>query len=145
MSLTQPTAKMSKSHKSDRSRILLSDSPDEIRTKVSLALTDSLPGISYDPEERPGISNLLEICSIFDPSGRSVDRLAEQCSDMQPRLFKDFVSDTIVTGLHGVRDRYKDLMNRSDSYLDKVEEDGAKKARESAKETMDIVKSAIGL
>lgn len=144
MSLAQPTAKMSKSHKSDRSRILLSDSPQEIRTKISFALTDSLPGISYDPKERPGISNLLEICSIFDAAGRDVNSLANECGDMQPRVFKEFVSDTIISGLDGVRDRYLDLMKRSDNYLAKVEEHGAERARQSAQETMDIVKSAIG-
>ncbi|CEJ81325.1 hypothetical protein VHEMI01459 [[Torrubiella] hemipterigena] len=144
MSLAQPTTKMSKSHKSDRSRILLSDSPQEIRTKISYALTDSLPGISYDPKERPGISNLLEICSIFDAAGRDVNNLANECADMQPRVFKEFVSDTIISGLDGVRDRYLDLMKRSDNYLAKVEEHGAERARQSAQETMDIVKSAIG-
>ncbi|KAF8319437.1 Nucleotidylyl transferase [Clavulina sp. PMI_390] len=61
LSLRDPIQKMSKSAKDPKSRILLSDSRDEIARKIRKAVTDSETTISYDPIHRPGISNLLRI------------------------------------------------------------------------------------
>ncbi|RFU74174.1 3-oxoacyl-acyl-carrier- reductase [Trichoderma arundinaceum] len=144
MSLTEPTSKMSKSHKAQRSRILITDTPEEIRSKIATALTDSVPGISYDPANRPGISNLLEILSVFDTEKRGPAQLAEVYAQSSPKALKDAVADTLIAGLNGVRDRYLEV-SANDSYLDMVEREGARKAQESAKETMDIVKAAVGL
>ncbi|KAL7952566.1 hypothetical protein V8C34DRAFT_299043 [Trichoderma compactum] len=144
MSLTEPTSKMSKSHEARRSRILITDSPQDIRSKIATALTDSTPGISYDPATRPGISNLLEIFSVFDSERRSPVQLAQAYADTSPKIFKEAVADALLTGLQGIRDQYLDLSG-NDSYLDKMEQHGARKAQESAKETMDIVRTAVGL
>ncbi|PTB35416.1 uncharacterized protein TrAFT101_011292 [Trichoderma asperellum] len=144
MSLTDPTSKMSKSHKAQRSRILITDTPEDIRSKIGSALTDSTPGVSYDPAARPGFSNLLEIYSVFDAEKRSPAQLAEIYAHTSPKIFKETVSDALIAGLHGIRDRYLDL-SANESYLEKIEKEGARKAQESAQETMDIVKSAVGL
>lgn len=144
MSLTEPTSKMSKSHKAQRSRILITDTPDDIRSKIASALTDSTPGISYDPDARPGISNLLEILSVFDADKRSPAELAREYADSSPKLLKEAVADALLVGLHGIRDRYREL-SANDSYLDMIEREGARKAQQSAKETMDIVRAAVGL
>merc|ERR1711939_634674 len=61
MSLKRPTQKMSKSDADPKSRILITDTREEIHAKVKGAITDSEPGISFDPEKRPGVSNLIEI------------------------------------------------------------------------------------
>jgi tryptophanyl-tRNA synthetase len=135
---------MSKSHPAQRSRILITDTPQEIRSKIATALTDSTPGISYDPATRPGISNLLEILSVFDPEGRTPAQLAQEFAEASPKVFKEAVADALVTGLHGIRDRYLEL-SADDSYLDRIEQHGAQKAQRSAEETMDIVKAAVGL
>lgn len=145
MSLTDPTSKMSKSHELERSRILITDSPGEIRAKIASALTDSLHGVSYDKLQRPGISNLLEILSMFDAQVRTPVQLAEEYSGLNARQFKMLVSDTLIHGLQGIRDRYLQLLDRNDGYLESVEEDGSRKARESAKVTMDLVRNAVGL
>lgn len=145
MSLNEPTAKMSKSNKSERSRILITDSPEQIRKKIGSAVTDSIPGISYHTTERPGISNLLDILSIFDLKGRSGPELGEACRNFTPKQLKDLVQDHVVSGLEGVRDRYAWLLSSEQSYLDKVETEGARKANQSASETMDIVRHAMGL
>ena len=63
-SLKDPTQKMSKSDDDPRSRILLSDSNEAIAAKIRHALTDSVGDISYDPQKRPGVSNLIDICSM---------------------------------------------------------------------------------
>ncbi|KAJ6439974.1 tryptophanyl-tRNA synthetase [Purpureocillium lavendulum] len=145
MSLTDPTSKMSKSHKSERSRILITDTPDEIRAKISSALTDSQAGISYDMATRPGISNLLDILSIFDAHQRSPAELAEAYSQTHPRQFKAMVADSIIQGLHGIRSRFLELLDSDSTYLDYAEAQGARKARENAEETMEMVRSAVGL
>ena len=145
MSLTDPTSKMSKSHKIARSRIMITDSPQDIKSKISSALTDSIPGISYDKNTRPGISNLLDILSIFDTDARSPSQLANDYSDLSPRQLKEMVSDAVISGLDGIRDRYSEFLGSNQSYLDKVESEGARKACESAAETMAIVREAMGM
>ncbi|KAG6109788.1 hypothetical protein E4U13_005659 [Claviceps humidiphila] len=145
MSLSDPTSKMSKSDKTARSRVLVTDSPQEIRAKISSAVTDSITGVSYDPLERPGISNLLAILSVFDAENRTPQQLAEAYSAAHPRHLKETVSEAIIAGLEGVRSRFMKLMDVSNDYLDKVEAEGSRKARQSAEKTMDIVRSATGL
>ncbi|KAF5672398.1 tryptophanyl-tRNA synthetase [Fusarium denticulatum] len=145
MSLQNPTEKMSKSSKSPKSRISIIDSPEEIKAKIKAATTDSIPGISYNREERPGISNLLDIMAIFDPEGRKVQELGEQYSDLSPKQLKEMVSDAVIGGLDGIRDRYTELLDKGDKYLDSIEAIGAEKARKSAEETMQVVREAVGL
>jgi tryptophanyl-tRNA synthetase len=145
MSLSDPTSKMSKSHKLTRSRILITDSPEDVRLKISLALTDSIKGVSYDHTQRPGVSNLLNLLSIFDAEKRSPEQLAETYSTTHPRLFKEMVSDAIILGLQGIGRRYTELMDGDNRYLDQVEAEGARKARQNAEETMSLVRAAVGL
>ncbi|KAM0355382.1 hypothetical protein ACHAP4_007360 [Fusarium culmorum] len=145
MSLNDPTSKMSKSHKSEKSRILITDSPEDIKAKIGSAKTDSIPGITYNQTERPGISNLLDILSIFDPEGRKGVDLAEQYSDISPKQLKDMVTDAVVGGLAGIRDKYLELLDKGDGYLDSVEKIGAQRAQKSADDTMQIVRDSVGL
>lgn len=145
MALNDPSSKMSKSSKSERSRILITDTPDQIRFKIGSALTDSLPGITYDTVTRPGISNLLDILSIFDTQGRSPELLARHFSDLSPRQFKETVTDAVVTGLKGIRERYIALLDSRDNYLDVVAKEGSRKAQKNSEETMCLVREAVGL
>ncbi|PHH68249.1 hypothetical protein CDD82_695 [Ophiocordyceps australis] len=145
MSLTDPMCKMSKSHKSSRSRILITDTPEDIRNKISSALSDSIPGISYDKTSRPAISNLLDILSVFDPQQRTSIELAEDVNKTHIRDFKSMVSDAVIQGLAGVRSRFLDLCDSNSTFLDQVEADGAHRARKNAEETMHLVKVAVGL
>ncbi|KAF5634562.1 tryptophanyl-tRNA synthetase [Fusarium sp. NRRL 52700] len=145
MSLQNPTEKMSKSSKSPKSRISIIDLPEEIKAKIKAATTDSIPGISYNREERPGISNLLDIMAIFDPESRKAQELGEQHSDLSPKQLKEMVSDAVIDGLDGIRDRYTELLDKGDRYLDSIESIGAAKARESAEATMQVVRKAVGL
>ncbi|CAG9944533.1 unnamed protein product [Clonostachys rosea f. rosea IK726] len=144
MSLTDPSSKMSKSHKLDRSRILITDSPEQIKAKIGSALTDSIPGISYDIENRPGISNLLSILSLFDDRKRSAAQLGAAYSDLSPKQFKQIVSEAIIQGFGSVRERYLELLSSDNDYLEKVAAEGARKANQSAEETMSLVREAVG-
>jgi tryptophanyl-tRNA synthetase len=145
MSLTEPESKMSKSDPSERSRILVTDSADDIRRKVSAALTDSLAGITYDVENRPGFSNLLQILAVFDPQGRDPTQLADAYGDIGPKRFKEVVSNAVVDGLAGIRERYQNILNNRQVFLDDVEMEGSIKARKNAEETMELVRDAVGL
>ena len=146
MSLQQPTQKMSKSHADPRSRIILTDTPEEIRKKVMSALTDSTNSVSYDPETRPGVSNLVEMISIFDEAGRTPQEITEELSGANLRTLKETAADAINRGLGNIRERYLEVLAKDDGkYIDHVAEQGAQKARANAEETMDIVRSAVGL
>ena len=146
MSLKEPQLKMSKSHDDGRSRILISDSSEDIAGKIRLALTDSMPGIAYDPANRPGISNLLELMSHFDGQKRAADILAQDCSGMSMRLFKENVAMTISEGLSEIRAKYQRLIASDDShYLEDIGRKGAAQAQYKAQETMLQVREAVGL
>jgi len=78
MSLADPSKKMSKSNSSERSRISLSDNEQVIREKVRRAVTDSDgDSITFDPEKRPGLANLLGIYSAF--TDKEMESILEEC------------------------------------------------------------------
>ncbi len=146
MSLQQPTQKMSKSHADPRSRILVTDTAEEADRKIMAALTDSTNAVSYDPKGRPGVSNLLEILSLLGTQGKTPEALARDMSGADLRVLKRKVSDAVARGIGGIRERYLELLSRDDGrYLDHVETLGARKARANAEQTMDSVRSAVGI
>ena len=146
MSLKSPLQKMSKSHEDPLSRIILTDSPDEIRKKVKHALTDSISGISYNSVQRPGVANLLEILSCFDKEEQSCESLAKEHQRLTLRGFKDLVSDSIIDNLSLIRIKYQRL-TKSDQMgtLKSISQAGAHEARLNAEKTMLRVREAIGL
>lgn len=74
--LSDPTKKMSKSADSDKGVIFLTDSPEQIQTKVMAATTDSAGRISYDKDDQPGITNLLSLLALF--SDRTTESVCEE-------------------------------------------------------------------
>ncbi|KAK0099675.1 Tryptophan--tRNA ligase, mitochondrial [Cadophora gregata] len=146
MSLTSPTTKMSKSAPSPLSRILITDTPTTISQKISSALTDSQNLVTWDPVSRPGVSNLLTLLSSFDEHGRSPQELGEKFEKegMGLGVFKKMVGEAVGEGLSGVRGRFEEVM-REEGYVEEVAMRGAKRARESAEETMVLVREAVGL
>ena len=146
MSLKEPQFKMSKSHQDIRSRIHINDDSEDIGMKIALALTDSITGISYDPANRPGVSNLLDIMSSLSNKGESVIEIAEACKSMSMRVFKNEVARTIVKALESIRERYNHFMQPNNAqYLDDVAAEGSMKAQEMAAKTMNAVRHATGL
>lgn len=146
MSLKEPKMKMSKSHADPRSRVRINDSTEDIATKVRLAVTDSMAGITYQPEERPGVSNLLAIMSYLDDSGRSCEELAYLHQEKNMRMFKDEVVRTADHALAGIRERYNHLLgDAQNEYLNEVAREGAVKARDMAENTMSTVRRVVGL
>ncbi|PSR94593.1 putative tryptophanyl-tRNA synthetase [Coniella lustricola] len=156
MSLTNPTAKMSKSEANPASRVLITDEDDVIRQKLRRALTDSLSEpISYNTTTRPGVANLLEILSILEQkgagakqeTGRTPAEIAVDFASVSSPLktLKERAAEAIIAELRGVRESYNDYLGRNGGkWLDEIESAGAQVARENANRTMKLVKKAIG-
>jgi tryptophanyl-tRNA synthetase len=140
MSLTDPTAKMSKSDPSPRSRILLKDTPDEISKKVRGAVTDPGSEIVYDRVAKPGISNLLELFSVF--SGRPIADLVSEFGSGGYGRFKEAVAEAIAEGLAPIRERYHQL---DDADVSEVMARGAATARDRAETSMKTVREKVGI
>jgi tryptophanyl-tRNA synthetase len=146
MSLTDPTKKMSKSDPKPKSRILITDSRDEIHNKLKTALTDSIEGVSYDREKRPGVTSLVDLLYHFDESvATSPEELASDLKNLSMRALKEKVADTVDEGIRDIRGRYEELMGGSQEELVEVAEEGARRAEEIAEGTMGRVRRAMGM
>ena len=140
MSLTDPTSKMSKSDPSPRSRIQLDDTPDQIIKKVKSAVTDTGDEVAYDWEEKPGISNLLELFSVF--ADRPIDSLVEEFGTGGYGRFKSAAGEAISEGLAPFRAAYEAL---EDGDVEKVMARGAAAARDQAETEMRTVREKVGV
>ena len=143
MSLQEPLKKMSKSDDNQNNVIRILEDPKSILKKMKKAVTDSdnPPVIAYDWENKPGVSNLLEILSAS--TGTPVEDLVEKYKGQMYGTFKCEVGEAVVAMLEPVQQRYKEI--RQDvSYLNEVLKDGAKKASERAEKTLEVVYKKIG-
>ena len=143
MSLQEPLKKMSKSDDNQNNVIRILEDPKSILKKMKKAVTDSdnPPVIAYDWENKPGVSNLLEILSAS--TGTPVEDLVEKYKGQMYGTFKCEVGEAVVAMLEPVQQRYKEI--RQDvSYLNEVLKDGAKKASERAEKTLEDVYKKIG-
>ena len=140
MDLVRPGEKMSKSTSSTAGALRLLDEPEVLRRKVMRAVTDTGSEVVYDPQRKPGTSNLLAIlagCTSDQPNSlaQRFDRYSE---------LKEAVADAVVATLTPVRERYVELA-RDPDYVRAVLHAGAKRGREQATEKVRQAKEAIGL
>lgn len=142
MSLKDGTKKMSKSDPSEYSRIHLSDSVDDINRKILKAKTDCIQGISYDIENRPEVSNLLEIFSSL--SNRPIQEIVDEFHSKDILQFKTALAEVAIDKLGSISKQYEQYI-RDPTYLLKILDDGSQKARESAEITMKEVRKQVGL
>lgn len=154
MSLTEPNKKMSKSALNPRSRVLVTDSDEQIRKKLASALTDSEKGITYDVTQRPGIANLLEIIAALqgDEDRRTPGEIAVEFNNMKVtgsamRVLKERAADLICKALMPVREEFERLTagGNADHVIDEVAEQGRQVATAEAQRTMRRVREAVGL
>lgn len=145
MSLSDPSQKMSKSALDPRSRILLTDSTSEVQQKIKKAITDSISGVTYDPRNRLGVSNLIEIYAHMQ--GREdFEHVAKDFGGLSMKAFKERVAECVNDNLEPVRKVYKQISEEEgDRFLERIIKEGSQKAAESAEETMVGVKRALGL
>jgi tryptophanyl-tRNA synthetase len=140
MSLQDPTAKMSKSDGDPRGSVLLLDSADTIVKKFKSAVTDSEREVRYDREKKAGISNLLDILSIY--TGRPVDNLVDEYADAGYGAFKLTVAEAVADGLAPIRTAYNALDNDE---VERIMARGALDARTRAEQEMADVRTKVGL
>ncbi len=141
MSLVEPTKKMSKSDENQKATIFLLDDEKQIMKKIKSATTDSDQTVAYDRENKPGISNLLDIFSLC--SGESVEKLAEDYSDKGYGAFKIAVAEAVIGMLKPIQDRYYELLDSEE--LDDILDKGAEKAHRTASKQLKKAEKAMGL
>lgn len=142
LSLKDPTSKMSKSAPDANSRILLTDDYPQIRAKIRGAVTDSIQGITYDPEARPGASNLLTI--LAGCTDEDVHAVAKKYEAKGHGQLKADVSEAVEALLQGPRGELRRLQQEQ-GYLDSVAEQGLEKAKSVSHATLAQVRRLVGL
>ncbi len=139
MDLQNPTAKMSKSTDSPQGTILLFEDPAAIMKKLKRAVTDSETEVRYDPENKPGVSNLLTLLGIAtNQTPQEVAKGYTRYGDL-----KVATGEAIVEMLRPIQTRYAELMEDPATTLALLES-GADKAQQIAAVTMDRARGAMG-
>ncbi|MCX7930743.1 MAG: tryptophan--tRNA ligase [Chlorobi bacterium] len=141
MSLQDPHKKMSKSDPNRNATIFLVDDNDAIQRKIQRAVTDSGTTIEYDPENRPGISNLIEIYHLA--TDEPIEAIVERCREWTYSQFKAAVAEALVAYVEPVRTRFQQI--RSDeASLASLLLSGAERAARVAQRTLRKVYRKIG-
>jgi len=141
MSLQDPTRKMSKSDPNSKSFIALLDDPKVIEKKIKSAVTDSEGIVKFDVENKPGISNLLSIYSIF--SNLAIADIEKKYEGKGYGDFKADLAEVVINELKPIQDRYYELINSEE--LDKLLDQGAEKANRTANKMLRKMENAMGL
>ena len=140
-SLQNPLAKMSKSDPNPNAVIGVLNSEKEIISKIKKAVTDSGSEIIYDPENKPGVSNLLTILSIARK--QDMDSLVKEFEGKMYGHLKIATAEAVVEMLRPFRERYEEFRS-NESFLLKTAKEGAERASVIAEKTLKEVKEKIG-
>ncbi|XP_035686296.1 tryptophan--tRNA ligase, mitochondrial-like [Branchiostoma floridae] len=140
-SLRKPNSKMSKSEADPKSRIDLTDPPDVVREKMKKAITDFNSSVTYDPDTRPGVSNLVRIHSAC--TGLSYDEICRQNEGIETAKYKFVVADAVIAKMDPIRTEILRLQ-KDRGFLEGVLREGARKARDIAEKTYSDVKKLVG-
>ena len=140
-SLTNPTAKMSKSDDNEKSRINLLDPENIIKKRIKSAVTDSLGTVKYDPVERPGISNLMTIYHVI--TNISFNDIEQKYKGMGYKEFKEDLGEIVYQELMPIQDKYYKLINSKE--LDNILDKGRDRANQVAYKKVLKFNDRIGL
>ena len=141
MDLQTPTDKMSKSEIADGGCVLLMDTPEEIMRSFKRAVTDSETIVRFDPDNKPGISNLMQIYSVC--TGKEIADIENEFEGKGYGDFKPIVGEAVVEILRPIREEAQKLLSEK-AYLDNVLRSGAEKASLAATRTLRKVYRKIG-
>lgn len=141
MDLVDPTKKMSKSSDNPKGVIRILDEPEVIRKKIMSATTDSDTIIKFDPENKPGISNLINIYASL--SNKKIDEVENLFANKKYGELKKEVADLVIEELTKIQSRYYELINSKE--LDQILDDGIKFTSEIAKKKYELMKNKMGL
>ena len=140
--LQVPTAKMSKSAQDPKGLINLMDEPGQILKKIKSAVTDTDGEIKFDPEAKPGVSNLIGIQASL--SGEKVADIVSRLAGQGYGALKAEVAEVVVESLRPIRERTNELLADS-AELGRLLAKGAEKANEQAEKTLGRVYENLGL
>jgi len=141
MSLQEPTKKMSKSDENTRGFISMLDTPKQMEKKIKSAVTDSDGVVTYDPENKSGVSNLLSIFASC--TGESIEATEAHFKNKRYGDLKSEVAQAVIDTLVPIQERYEELINSDE--LDNILTSGAEKASETADKTLRKAKQNMGL
>lgn len=141
MGLDDPAKKMSKSAASPNNYIALIDSPDEIRRKIKIAVTDSESEIKYNKITKPAISNLMTIYSAF--SGLSFEKIEAKYKGRGYAEFKNDLAGILIEKIATIQKKYREFC-RNEKRLKELLREGAKKAEQVANKTLLEAKRKAG-
>ncbi len=142
MELTDPTSKMSGTNSPDAGLVLLSDDPKRIVKKIKSAVTDAQTDVRYDPQAKPGVSNLLVIESAL--TGVPVPELESRYAGQGYGAFKTQVADSVVAAVEPFQRRMRELLD-DPAELDRILAAGAERAGAVSLATIERVKDRMGL
>jgi tryptophanyl-tRNA synthetase len=141
MNLQEPTVKMSKSRGSAQGTVLMLDPADIVRRKFKTAVTDSGTDVRHAPDEKPGVSNLIEIMSVA--TGESLGDIEARYDGSGYGTFKADVAEAVIELLDPIRRRYEEI-RADDAELARVLSIGADKARAASAPTLEAMYDRMG-
>ena len=141
MDLQEPTEKMGKTDSSESGTVLLLDSPDVVRKKFKTAVTDSGTEVRHDRDEKPGVSNLIEIMAVA--TDRSIADVEAQFDGQGYGAFKEGVAEAVVELIAPIRQRYEELRG-DEGELRRLLGEGAEKARVVSSPTLETMYDRMG-
>ena len=141
LDLVDPTKKMSKSSDNPKGVIYMLDDEKIIRKKIMSATTDSETRVVFDMENKPGISNLINIYTSL--SGLTIKEVEEKYKNSNYGTFKSDVANLVISVLIPIQEKYYELLNKQD--IDKILDNGLKKTSEIAKVKYELLKEKVGL
>ena len=140
MSLRHPENKMSKSSDDINGTIYFNDKKDNILKKFKSSVTDSENIVRYDPKNKPGISNLIEIYAAVND--KEISDTEKEFENSQYGEFKIAVAETVVDYLDPIKKNFDDLTREN---LEDIVVSNLKSAKDSAQKTIIEVEEALGI
>lgn len=141
MDLLDPYHKMSKSGENEKGIIRMLDKPEVIRKKIMGAVTDSEAKVKFDMENKPGVSNLMNIYSAV--TGKAYKEIEKEFENSNYGEFKKCVADEVISEISMIQDRYYEIIGGTE--LDEILDDGINITRKIAKEKYENMKKKMGL
>ena len=141
MDLQEPANKMSTTGGTEQGTVLIADAPDVIRKKFKSAVTDSGREVRHDRDEKPGVSNLIEIMSVA--TGDPIAEIESRYDGAGYGQFKEDVGEAVVALLDPIRQRY-DALRADARELQRLLAVGAEKARKESDPTLERMYDVMG-
>jgi tryptophanyl-tRNA synthetase len=139
--LQEPERLMSTTRGAPAGVVRMLDAPDEIRKKFKTAVTDSGTDVRHDPEEKAGVSNLIEIMAVA--TGTSIGDIESQFDGQGYGQFKEAVAESVVELLVPIQERYQEL-RADEGELRRLLAVGAAKASEASAPTLESMYERMG-